>query len=102
MPHTKPAAGEAMPKVPPTDAEIISAFRNLEHEICCVNYMADILADLLDDQLVPMETRGNEALMIMLTKHQLETLSFAWNDVSFRTQRIRDAFYAAGEGETIR
>lgn len=102
MPHMKTAAGEAMLKVLPTDAEIIGAFRDLEHEICCLNHMADILGDLLDDQLVPMETRGNDALMIMLTKHQLETLSFAWNDVSFRAQRVRDAFYAAGEGETIR
>ncbi|MDR9783833.1 hypothetical protein [Rhizobium redzepovicii] len=97
-----PAAGGAMPKQQPTETEIISAFRNLEHEICCLNHMADILGDLLDDQLVPMETRGNDALMIMLTKHQLETLSFAWNDVSFRAQRVRDAFYAVGEGETIR
>lgn len=102
MPHMKTAAGEAMPNEQPADAEVIGAFRNLEHEICCLNHMADILADLLDDQLVPMETRGNDALMIMLTKHQLETLSFAWNDVSFRSQRVRDAFYAAGEGETIR
>ncbi|MBX4952075.1 MULTISPECIES: hypothetical protein [Rhizobium] len=102
MPNMKTAAGEAMPKVPPTDAEIISAFRDLEHEICCLNHMTDILADLLDDQLVPMETRGNDALMIMLTKYQLETLSFAWNDVSFRATRVRDAFYAAGEGEMIR
>ncbi|WP_064712121.1 hypothetical protein [Rhizobium bangladeshense] len=102
MPNTKTAAGEAVPKEQPSDAEIISAFRNLEHEICCLNHMTDILADLLDDQLVAMETKGNDALMIMLTKHQLENLSFAWNDVSFRATRVRDAFYAAGEGEMIR
>ncbi|MEF3132991.1 hypothetical protein OS035_16145 [Rhizobium sp. 268] len=102
MPNTTPAAGEAMPKTVLNDAEIIGAFRNLEHDICCLNHMADILADLLDDQLTPRETSSNELVKIMLTKHQLETLSFAWNDVSFRAQRVRDAFYSAGEGETIR
>lgn len=91
MPHTTPATGEAMARRKLVDT--LHAYRGLEHEICSIDHMADILADLLERSLIlKREIDGMPAILI--TKSELSTLSFAWNDVAVRASKLRDAFYA--------
>ncbi|MHC2298205.1 hypothetical protein [Rhizobium mongolense] len=92
------ATAEGMPK---TDKELLRTFRDLESDVCGLSHMAHILGDLLDANLTPMKITEEGAVTIMLSKHELDTLSFAWNDVSIRSQRLRDAFYAAYKGEVL-
>lgn len=86
-----------------TSEEIILAFRDLEHDISCLRNMSRILADLLDDSLVvePGTGNGSTVLTIKLTDSEMDTLSFAWNDVASRASRLQLAFDAAVKGECL-
>lgn len=101
--RTAPAGGEAVPNHIWTPAEALEAFRDLEHEICCLSSMSKILGDMLDDRLVDFDTKAQvgEIINIKLTDYELDMLSFAWNDVIYRAGRLVDAFYAASEGKVI-
>ncbi|CDM56313.1 MULTISPECIES: hypothetical protein [Rhizobium] len=97
-----PAAGEAMPKPTPTDEQIVRAFCDLEHDVCCLRSMINILGDMLDDNLVDVDTGAQsrqEVFKIWLTDGQMNMLSFAWNDVICRANRLERAFFAAVDGE---
>lgn len=99
---TPSAVAEAKTKPIPTDKRIISALCDLEHEICSLRSMVNILGDLLDDNLVDVETgsQSNQGLFkIWLTGGTMNMLSFSWNDVIGRANRLERSFYAAIDGE---
>lgn len=104
-----PAAGEALPagKAVPdqiwTTEKALDAYRDLEHDICSIRSMAKILGDMLDDHLVDFDTKAQTGALIniRLTDHEMDMMSFAWNDVIYRAGRLVDAFYAASEGKAI-
>jgi hypothetical protein len=79
--------------------ELIRAYRGLEHQICCLSHMADILGDLLDHAMVDRreERKASEAYQITLGANEVDQLAFAWNDVSYRATFLKDAFYAVGK-----
>ena len=91
MPTLKTAAGEAVASR--KQADTLLAYRALENEICSIDHMSEILSDMLERCLQPArEVDGLPAIVI--TKSELSTLSFAWNDVAMRATKLRDAFYA--------
>ncbi len=91
MPTMKTAAGEAIASRKQSDT--LFAYRALENEICSIDHMSEILSDMLERSLKPArEVDGMPAILI--TKSELSTLSFAWNDVAMRATKLRDAFYA--------
>ena len=69
----------------------------LEVEVAHLSNMAEILADLLDTNMV--DARGgrqpDDDLTIVLTAGQASNLAFAWNDVQARAARFEKACQAA-------
>lgn len=91
MPTLKTAAGEAVASRQKGDT--LLAYRALENEICSIDHMSEILSDMLERSLKPAKVvDGMPAILI--TKAELSTLSFAWNDVAMRATKLRDAFYS--------
>lgn len=97
MPTKIPAAGEAMTSRKQVDR--LLAYRDLENEICSIDHMSEILSDMLERSLTP-KREIDGMLAILVTKSELSTLSFAWNDVAMRASKLRDAFYAV-EQESV-
>lgn len=92
------------------NAAILSALRNLEGPIHGLSMMTTILGDMLDDDLIEidMETGDKRCspatgrnLKVILTKGQIDRLSFAWNDVIIRAVGLQRAYLAALEGEEV-
>ena len=97
MPNKVPAASQAMATRKQVDA--LRAYRDLESEICSIDHMSEILSDMLERNLTPKRNIDG-MLAILVTKSELSTLSFAWNDVAMRASKLRDAFYAV-ERESV-
>lgn len=94
-----PAAAEGVSKTIPElidqrNASVAKSLGAIETEICDLYHMAAILADMLDEQLSP-EDETDGVMRILMSKDQLDTLSFAWNDVVTRSRRLRSSFYEA-------
>lgn len=94
----------------PTDGAIVEAMRSLEGAIYGLSMMAEIMGDILDDNLVEIdfetgEKRGTPAagknLHVVLTRGQIEQISFAWNDVIGRSVKLQKAFIAALDGKEV-
>ncbi|AYD02228.1 hypothetical protein [Neorhizobium sp. NCHU2750] len=79
--------------------ELIRGFRNLEHQICCLTHMSNILGDLLDHAMVDRtgDRKPDDAFHILLSADEVDQLAFAWNDVSYRARLLENAFFAIGK-----
>lgn len=94
----------------PTDEAIVSAMRALEGPIHSLTMAAEIMGDMLDDDLVEVDFNTGEKrgcpregcnLTVILTRGQLERLCFMWNDVIVRANKVQRAYFAALDGKEI-
>lgn len=98
MPNTIPAAGGAMPQT--EDERRLDGLRGLEDPIYSLCSMANIMAELLDGCLTGVnQSKNGEHITISMTSHEMDLISFAWNDVVSRSGALRKAFYEAVYGE---
>ena len=78
-----------------------SPYLALEHDICSAHHMALILADLFDDTLRMFKSVADETnsqtFKVLLNSPEIDTLSFAYNDVVARTKVVKDSFYEIDE-----
>ena len=95
------AAAEAMPH---SEAERkLDELRRLEDPIASLCSMAHIMGELLDGCLSGTnQTRMGDQINISLTSHELELISFAWNDVASRSGTLKRAYYGAIDGGAAR
>lgn len=87
---------------------VADAMRDLEDDIYSLCNMAQILGELLNGDLVSYRDgrrismpKPGGSMSVDLTYRQLEVLSFAWNDVICRSERLKKKFNAAIEGKAV-
>jgi hypothetical protein len=94
----------------PTDEAIVSAMRMLEFPIHGLSMAAEIMGEMLDHDLSEIDLATGERrgiprrghnMTVILTRDQIERLSFLWNDVICRANKLRSAYFAALDGKEI-
>jgi len=95
MKNPSQSVGGALPKTE-INALKVSAFLDMEHHVCGLRSMSQIMGDLLDRSLKDQDTgAGVGSMRVYLSADQVELLAFAWNDVISRAADVERAFFAA-------
>lgn len=70
-------------------------FADLEHDICSLADMVQVLTTLLEDSIKDYKTGSacGTSIKVLLGSKEVRMLSFAWNDVSRRSEELQDRFY---------
>lgn len=93
-----------------SDEAIVAAMRMLEGPIHSLLMMSEIMGDAFDHDLQELDIdtlekrgipRDGKSMKIILTRGQIDRLSFLWNDVIHRAAKLQKAYLAALDGKEI-
>ena len=74
-----------------SDQEIVSSLKQMEFDFEAVKCMADILGELLETS-IGTTSRYDKYNRVQITEEEIGRLSFAWNDVRNRTDKLKRDF----------
>ncbi|MCG7508529.1 hypothetical protein [Mesorhizobium retamae] len=93
-----------------SDEAIVAAMRMLEGPIHSLLMMSEIMGDAFDHDVQELDIdtlekrgipRDGKSMKIILTRGQIDRLSFLWNDVIHRAAKLQKAYLAALDGKEI-
>ncbi|ASP84787.1 hypothetical protein [Sinorhizobium meliloti] len=78
---------------------VAEAMLTLEEQVTELEAMSRIMADLLEEVLSSNREKEGEYFRILVSRYDMENISFAWNNVTSRAVKLADRYYDACRGE---